>query len=167
MPFEPQWAKIPLAARWAVSLLVAVGIVVALVRFIDTHGTNALAHVSQRNLNTEAQQAKIVIGQDQAPVTVHVRTSQSARSALVAGVRRDMNRRITSATIDGPLTHTACGVAGRTGDRVAYHCLADAAHVRYPFYAVYTAHAHSVAFCKKDFPPIPSENIPISKRCQL
>jgi hypothetical protein len=167
MPFEPQWARIPLSARWAISLLVAIVLVVLLVRFVDRHSNNSLAHVSQKNLSAEAGQAKIVIGQDQAPVTVHVAAGASAQTALIAGVRRDMNRRITSATIDGPLTGVACGISGHHGALVGYHCLAEAAHVRYPFVAVLTPSAHRVVFCKKDFPPIPSENIPVSARCLL
>jgi hypothetical protein len=167
MPFEPQWARIPLSARWAISLVVAIVLVVLLVGFVDHHSNNSLAHVSRKNLNTEAAQARIVIGQDQAPVTVHLAGGASAQAALIAGVRRDMNRRITSATIDGPLTGVVCGVSGHRGARAGYHCLAEAGHVRYPFVAVLTPSAHRVVFCKKDFPPIPSENIPVSQRCEL
>jgi hypothetical protein len=165
VPFEPQWAKIPLAVRWAVSLLVAVALVVLLVRFVDTHGSNALAHVSQKNLNTENRQAEIVVGQEQAPVTTTVPAGTSATQALRTAVRRDMNRQITQATIDGPLQSVTCVVHGGTLQRTGYHCLAKANGETYPFLAVVTPKARRAVFCEKIYPPIPSENIPVSARC--
>ena len=167
MPFEPQWAKIPLTVRWAVSLLVAVALVVLLVRFVDTHGSNALAHVSQRNLNAENHQAQIVVGQEQAPVTIAIPAGTSATQTLRAAVRRDMNHQITDATIDGPLQSVVCIVHGGTLQRSGYHCLAEAGNVKYPFLAVITPKAHRAVFCEKIYPPIPSENIPVSARCDV
>jgi hypothetical protein len=165
MPFESQWARIPLAVRWGVCLVVAVVLIALLVRFVSHHNGNALAHVSARNLRRESEQAQVLIGQDQAPQTVHV--GASAGAALVAGVRADMRHRISTANIDGPLQRVRCGRTGAGAGRIAYHCLAEAGHVSYPFLAVVTPRTHRAVFCKKDFPPAPSENIPVSARCRL
>ena len=167
MPFESRWSKIPLRVRWAVSFAVAIAAVVLLVRFVESQGNSSLVKVSSRNLRIESRQADIVIGEDQAPVTLRVPAGHSASSVLMAGVRRDMTHRITTATIDGPLGRVACGEAGHRGGRVAYHCTAEAGHVGYPFVGVATARTHRVVFCKKDFPPLPSENIPVSASCEL
>jgi hypothetical protein len=165
VPFEPQWAKIPLSVRWAVSLLVAVTLVVLLVSFVDHNNSNALAHVSQKNLNTENRQANIMVGQQQAPVTTTVPAGTSATQALRAAVRRDLNHQISQATIDGPLQNVYCVVHGGTLARTGYHCLAKVDGEAYPFLAVVTPKTHRAVFCEKVYPPIPSENIPVSARC--
>jgi hypothetical protein len=165
MPFEPQWAKIPLRVRWAVSLLVALVLVVLLVRFVDANNSNALAHVSQKNLNTENRQAEIVVGQEQAPVTTTIPAGKPVTQTLRSAVRRDMNHQITDATIDGPLQSVSCVVHGGTLQRTGYHCVAKADGEAYPFLAVVTPKARRAVFCEKIYPPIPSENIPVSARC--
>ena len=165
MPFEPQWAKIPLRVRWAVSFLVAIALVVLLVRFVDANNSNALAHVSQKNLDTENRQAEIVVGQEQAPVTTAVPAGKPVTQTLRAAVRRDMNHQITDATIDGSLQRVSCVVHGGTLQRTGYHCVAEASDVNYFFLAVFTPKAHRAVFCEKIYPPIPSENVPVSARC--
>jgi hypothetical protein len=166
MPFESLWARIPLLVRWGICLLIGVAVVVALVAFVSHNNGNGLAHISAKNSAREARQAQIIIGQDQAPRTVHVR-GHDAVAALVAGVRHDMRRRIATGNLDGPLRSVRCGRSGARGGRIGYHCLAEADGVRYPFLAIFTPAAHRAAYCKKDFAPQEGENIPVSARCLL
>lgn len=169
MPFESQWARIPLGVRWGVSLLVGALIVAGIVVFVSANNNNSLAHVSAKNAAREARQAAILIGEDQAPRTVAVpgRGLRAAEAALVTGIRRDMRRQIAQGTFDGPLGSVSCVPHGGGPQRVAYHCIAVAAQVRYPFLAVATPARHQAVFCKKDYAPQPGENIPVSARCRL
>jgi hypothetical protein len=167
MPFESQWARIPLAIRWGVSLLIGVVLIVALVRFVTHNNGNGEAHLSRAGLASEAKQDAIVVGQDQAPKVVHIRSARSARSSLVAGVRADMNHRIYTNNVAGPLQWVRCGRSGADGAKIGYHCIAKADDINYPFLAVITPARHTAVFCKKDYPPVPSETIPVSRRCLL
>ena len=167
MPFENQWARIPLAVRWGMSLLVGAALVVALVILVSAHTHTGLAHIRAKAARQQDQQAQILIGQDQAPHTVALPSAGSAKTALEAGVRAEMRHRIATGNVDGPLQGLACGVSGHHGAETGYHCIAKAADVNYPFLAVADPGAHRIAFCKKDFPPAPGENIPVSLSCRL
>jgi hypothetical protein len=167
MPFENQWARIPLGVRWGVSLLIGAAVIVALVLFVTHHNDNGLAHISAKAQAQESKQANVLIGQDQAPRTVALAAGTGARAALVAGVRADMRHRIRTGNVDGPLQSVRCGESGHRAGTLGFHCLAEAADVNYPFLAVADPHAHRAVFCKKDFPPSPTENIPVSARCRL
>jgi hypothetical protein len=167
MPFENQWARIPLSVRWGISALIGVAAIVALVLFVTHHNDNGLAHVSAKAQELESKQADVLIGQDQAPRTVALDSASGAQAALVAGVRADMRHRIATGNVDGPLQSVRCGESGHRAGALAFHCIAEAADVNYPFLAVATPSAHRAFFCKKDFPPSPTENIPVSRRCRL
>ena len=169
MPFESPWARIPLGVRWAISLLVGVVIVVAIVVFVSHNDDNSLAHVSARNVARESRQAEIILGEDQAPRAVHVSGTglRATEAALVAGIRHDMRHRIARGNVDGPLSSVSCVPHGGGPDRVAYHCIAEAGHVRYPFVAAATPAHHRAVFCKKDYAPQQGETIPVSARCRL
>jgi len=166
MPFESQWARIPLAIRWGVCLVVAVVLIALLVRFVSHHNGNGEVPVSAKKFKLERDQAQVLIGQEQAPVRVRLPAGTAATTALAAAVRHDMRRQIDHATIDGPLQRVHCVVHGGTLARTGYHCTAEAAHVHYPFLAVVSPKAHRAFFCEKVYPPSPSENIPVSKRCR-
>jgi hypothetical protein len=169
MPFESLWVRIPLAARWGISLLIGVAIVVALVIFVTHNDGNGLAHESAKGVAREQRQAEILIGQDQAPhlVTIHGRGASAATAALVAGIRREMRHQIALGNYDGPLQSIRCVPHGGGGGRLGYHCLAEAASVRYPFLAIVTPRTHRAAFCKKDYAPQHGQNIPVSAACRL
>jgi hypothetical protein len=96
-----------------------------------------------------------------------VSSAARAATSLEAGVRSDMRHRIRTGNVAGPLQKVACGPSGRRPGRLGFHCIAEAADVNYPFLAVVTPRTRRGVFCKKDFPPSPSENIPVSPRCRL
>jgi hypothetical protein len=41
----------------------------------------------------------------------------------------------------------------------------ESAAVSYPFLGVVDLRAKQITYCKRDPPPVPSENIPVSSRC--
>jgi hypothetical protein len=43
--------------------------------------------------------------------------------------------------------------------------VATAADVNYDFLGVVDVPAHRLTYCKRDEPPVPSMNIPVSRRC--
>ena len=67
--------------------------------------------------------------------------------------------------IDGPLGRIACRRTGDTPGRRAFKCTAVAGGVSYPFLGVVDLRARRVTYCKRDEPPVPSLNIPVSRRC--
>ena len=166
---QPLWLRIrpPLWARWALALLVAAAAVVALIVFVRGHNDNGLAHVGPAAERRANHEAVVVVGQDQAPRTIHLAGGAAVAPRLVEAVRGDMRHRIAIGNIGGPLQTVSCTRSGTHGGEVGYSCDAHAADVAYPFLAVATPSRHRVVYCKRDLPPVPSENIPVSRRCRL
>ena len=76
-----------------------------------------------------------------------------------------MASQIARGFIDGPIERASCGSRGGTPARLVFGCTVEAADVNYPFDAVLAPGAHRVTYCKRDLPPVPSMNIPVSPRC--
>lgn len=167
MPFESQWSRIPLAARWVVSLIIAAVMIVLLVAFVSHNNGNGEAPISKSRLKQEYAQDTILLHQEQAPHSVHVASAASAQTTLVASVGRLMRRQVTANILPGPVQHVRCWENARQGPRVGFHCSAKADDISYPFLAVYTPSAHRAVFCKKVYAPVASEDIPVSRRCRL
>ena len=169
MNLHSAWLRIrpPLWLRWALSLLVAAAAAVVIVEFVDHHNGNALAHLNRAALQRAAREATVVVGQDQAPHTVRLAHGASASATLVSAVRADMRHRIATGNIGGPLQKVTCARSGASGGAQGFNCRAVAASVSYPFLAVATPRAGHAVYCKRDPPPAPSENIPVSRRCRL
>jgi hypothetical protein len=76
-----------------------------------------------------------------------------------------MSSQIRIGAIDGPLTRTLCSRVGGSDARQVWHCTAVAANVTYPFDGVVEPGARRLTYCKRDLPPVPSMNVPVSGRC--
>jgi hypothetical protein len=90
----------------------------------------------------------------------------AAAVAIDRAIRADMTAMIDEGSLDGPLQRSSCtrtGPPGKAGQ--SFGCTVSAAGVTYPFVGVVDARARTIVFCKRDPPPIPSENIPLSPRC--
>jgi hypothetical protein len=163
------WLRVrpPLWARWSISLVIAVVAIGALVYFVSHHNGNSLAHISTAAEKQESRQAQIVVGQDQAPRTATIVSGATPQATLVAAVRQELRHRIAQGIIDGQLQSVACRRTGHKAGRLGFGCTARVGNVRYPFLAVANVSAHRILYCKRDPPPIPSESIPVSKRCRL
>jgi predicted GNAT superfamily acetyltransferase len=167
VPFESQWSRIPLVARWALCLLLGAVVIVLLVAFVSHNNGNGEATLSKAKLKQEYSKDTILVHQEQAPHVVRVDSAAGAPAALAAGVGRVMHRQVTANILPGPVQHVRCWENARKGSRVAFHCSAKAADISYPFLAVYTPSTHRAVFCKKVYAPVASEDIPVSGRCRL
>ena len=153
--------------RWAISIVVGVAVIAALVVFVDHNNNNSEAKGSAKSLERENQEAEIIVGADQVPHTVALKRGQSVDARLVAAVRADIRHRLKTGNIQGRVQKIDCHRSGAGSGRVAYSCIAQVQNVKYPFVGVFTAKSKRITYCKRDEPPVPSENIPVSPRCRL
>ena len=157
----------PLWVRWVLSFSVAAALLVALVRFVESNNSDS-SQAIENPAGAEAQnrEAAILVAQDQAPHTVRLKPQAVPARAIERAVRADMASLIAHQALDGPLGRSTCTQIGPRGTvRVAYRCMVVAGGVTYPFLGVVDLHAQQITYCKRDPPPVPSENIPVSRRC--
>jgi len=157
----------PLWARWVLSFAVAIVALVALIVFVDRHNNDNLATQSPKAVARANREAEIVVAQDQAPHVLALRSVSDPRAAFTRAVRNDMNYRINRGIIDGNLDHVRCSRNGRRGGTLSFNCVATADQVNYQYMGVVHLAARQLIYCKRDAPPVPSMNIPVSSRCDL
>ncbi len=158
---------LPLWARWTLSLTVAVVLAVALVVFVDAHNNNNLATVNPTAALRANREADIVVAQDQAPHVVNLGPGTPAREGFTRTVRAEMNQLLVHGEIQGPLDRVTCAVTGSASGVTGYRCIGEANDVNYVFEGVIDHRARRITYCKRDPPPVPSQTIPISRRCQI
>ncbi|MFZ0092233.1 MAG: hypothetical protein WAL63_22220 [Solirubrobacteraceae bacterium] len=158
--------RIPLWARWALSLTVAAALLVALIVFVDRHNSNGSLVQSPRAIARANQEAEIVVKQDEAPHVITLTSAGDPHAVFLHAIRADMTRRIAEGIIDGTLQRLTCARHGQSGSRLRFSCTATAADVNYEFVGVIEPTARRLIYCKRDPPPVPSQNIPLSPRCQ-
>jgi hypothetical protein len=152
--------------RWALSLGTGAALLVALVVFVNGHNSDSLAVQSPAALARANREADIVVAQDQAPHVVTLTSASAPVGAMTRTVRSEMTRLIARGTVPGPLQRTFCRKAGGKGSRLAFSCVATAAQVNYDFVGVVNLPARQLTYCKRDAPPVPSQDIPVSRRCR-
>ncbi len=152
----------PVWARWVLSFAVGAIALVLLVIVVAHSNPNGLAPQNPAAVVRANREAETLVEQDQAPRVTTAAARTSARSAIERAVRADMGARVSLGQITGPLQRVTCARAAR---RSAYSCTATAADVNYDYLGVVDARAHRVTYCRRDPPPVPSENIPVSARC--
>jgi hypothetical protein len=162
----PFWLRVPLWARWALSLIIAVALVVALIVFVDRHNNNNLATLSPAATLRADREAEVVVSQDQAPHVLKLDSTVTPKAAFTRAIRAEMNNLLAHGEIDGPLDRVTCASAGPGPGVTGYRCTGEADDVNYIFLGVIDPRADRITYCKRDPPPVPSENIPISRRCQ-
>jgi hypothetical protein len=160
--------KPSLRVQWILSVSIAAVVVVVLVIVVDKGNQTANAPappINRAAVTEENREARILVTQDQAPHLAALPAGSTA--AAVAGVvRAYMSGQIAHGVIDGPIEHSSCGAGeGSTPARLVFDCTVVAADVNYPFDAVVAPAAHQITYCKRDLPPAPSMNIPVSARC--
>jgi hypothetical protein len=160
--------------QWALALGGAAVFIVALIVFVNREdatanqpaGVTTPAAIAEQN-----REARIVVGEDQAPHVMRLRGhGPPAGVGLAAGALRDavvayMRRQVASGAIAGPVMRSGCTPSGASGSRRAFHCVVEAGNVNYPFLGVVDLASRQVTYCKRDAPPVPSMNIPVSRRC--
>ena len=156
----------PLWVRWVLSFVVAGALLFGLVRFVDSNNANSEGTANAAAAAEENREAQILVGQDQAPHVVALKPGGAPAAALARAVHAAIGRLIALQQLDGPLGRSSCTATGpRRGLRLAYSCSVAAGSVSYPFLGVVDLRNRKVTYCKRDPPPVPSENIPVSSRC--
>ena len=157
--------RVPMWAKWVLSFGVGAILLVALIIYVnhnnsDSPPSNNLAGQTRAN-----REAEVVVERDQAPHVIRLAPGTSAHDRMVRAVRASMSALVSRGIIDGPLQRVRCTTHG-AGDRLGLSCVATAADVNYDFVGAATLRAHRLTYCKRDQPPVPSMNIPVSRRCQ-
>lgn len=145
---------------------IAAALVVGLVVWVDHHNTDGLATQSPAALARANREATIVVAQDQAPHVIRLRSAAHPGAAFARTVRAEVNGLVDRGIIDGTLQHVACDRHGGGGDTLGFSCKAVVDGVNYPFVGVVHVTARQLVYCKRDEPPVPSQNIPVSRRCE-
>jgi hypothetical protein len=165
---RPDWffLRPPLWLRWALSLTVAAALIIALVLFVDHHNSDGLAPESPAAAVRANREDEIVVAQDQAPHGAQVPARTAPLAAIERAVRAETAQEIAKGELDGPLQRTRCTPTGSsTATRRAFRCTVTANDVNYQFDGVVEVRARRLTYCKRDEPPVPSQNIPVSPRC--
>jgi hypothetical protein len=152
-------------ARFALSLSVGVILLVALIVFVEHNNTDSnrtLTPAEQAKVNQEAER---VVAADQAPRVVRLTGADSPRAGFVRTVRATMSGLVKKGLIDGPLQRVRCTRHGGVAGRPAFSCVGTANDVNYDFVGVVDTNARQLTYCKRDEPPVPSQDIPVSPRC--
>ena len=153
-------------SKFAVSLAVGAILLVALIIFVNHNNTDSnqtLTPSEQAKVNREAER---VVAADQAPHFVVLKSGESPQAGFARTVHAAMAVPVKRGVVDGPLERVRCTRHGGGSDRQAFTCIATADHVNYDFVGVVQVPANRLTYCKRDEPPIPSQNIPVSAACR-
>jgi hypothetical protein len=152
-------------AKFAVSLTVGVILLVALIIFVNHNNTDSnqtLTPSEQAKVNREAER---VVAADQAPQMVTLKPGESPHDGIVRTVHIAMASLVNRGVVDGPLQRVRCTRHGGTSGRQAFTCVATANNVNYDYVGVVAVPTHRLTYCKRDVPPVPTQNIPVSPAC--
>ena len=149
---------------------VAAAVVIALVVFVnyETNDVSAIAGVTSPNaIREQNREDTILVQQQQAPHVVKLKAGQSPVSGVHAAVVGYMTHQINVGSMDGPIKSSSCRPAGGTSSRQVFHCqvTASAQNVTYPFDGVVQPPSGVITYCQRVAPPVPSMNVPVSRRC--
>jgi len=156
----------PLWLQWVLSIVVATAAIFALVRFVQSNTANQITTESPAGEVRQNQEAEALVAEDQTPHTLRLPRHTAPAATLNRAIRADMTTMIDQGSLDGPLQRSSCaptGPIGMAGQR--FRCTVSAAGVSYPFVGVIDARARTIVYCKRDPPPVPSQNVPLSPRC--
>jgi hypothetical protein len=157
--------RFPMWTKFALSLGVGAILLAALIIFVDHNNTDSnrtLTPSEQAKVNREAER---VVAADQAPHVVTLTGAESPRAGIVRTVRATMSSQVNRGLIDGPLQRVRCTRHGGAAGRRVFSCVATADNVNYDFVGVVDVTARQLTYCKRDEPPVPSHDIPLSPRC--
>ena len=147
------------------SFTVGAVLLVALIIYVDHHNTDSPPSQNLAAQTRANQEAALVIERDQAPQVIKLRRGATPVKGLTGAVHTTMSGLINRGIIDGPLQKVRCARHGGGAGTPAFSCVATVDDVNYDFLGVVNVPAHRVTYCKRDVPPVPSMNIPVSPRC--
>jgi hypothetical protein len=147
------------------SVLVAVVVLVVVVRFVQSHNSDATASQTATGLARANAESTVVVKQDQAPHVAKLKPGLSPEAGIARAVKADIASSVNQGFINGPIEHAGCRALAPHAAR--FSCTVVAANISYPFLGVVDVSAGRITYCKKDQPPVPSQNIPVSRRCTV
>ncbi len=157
----------PLWLRFALALLIAAALMVAMVRFVSTHNTDYNPRTNLAEAARANQDAEILIAQDQAPRGAVLSRGVTPSAGLERAIHRRLSVQVRQGGISGPLTAADCRPAGpAAGARRAFRCTIQSGGVIYPYSGVVATNTRRITFCKRDPPPVASDSVPISPLCR-
>jgi hypothetical protein len=160
---------LPAWLQFSVTLGIGAIVIVAVVLYVHHVGNDSAQEApvtSPKAVKEENREANILVRQDQAPHHASLGPGSAAADGLRAAVLKYMRHQINIGVISGPVTKSSCVArSGSTSTRQSLRCDVTAADVTYPFYGVVEPKSGQITYCKKDQPPIPSMNVPLSARC--
>jgi hypothetical protein len=167
-----RYRSLPLWGRWLITIVVygvAVAAVVIVVRG-GVSGGGGVTTQSEAKAEAEANhEAQIVVEEDQAPHVAAWRSHTPVPMALKHAITGDVNTRIATQQLTGPLQSVHCAPSGAaSAGRMPYRCTVTTAGIAYPFLAIADKQSGQLTWCKVDPPPSfgGSTSIPISSRCK-
>jgi hypothetical protein len=153
-------------AKWVLSLVVAGGLVAALIVFVDNNQNNAPYTALPQHVAETKREDTILVEQDQAPRKSRLAQRARPGAGIAAAVAADMRRQISEQSFPGPLNGVRCAaVKPLVPTRLPFNCTGEAAYVNYPYVGVVDTSARTITICKHDIPPQPGINIPDSPLC--
>ncbi len=165
-----KYRSLPLWLQWGLPFTLAAALVIALVVYVHHQTYDLPAVPSPTKPSAIAalnQEGTIVVKQQQAPHTYRLGAGESPARGVRAAVVGYMQHQIAQGLMDGPITRSSCRAAGGSTDRLVFRCQVTASRqvLIYPFDGVVDPATGVVTYCQRVQPPIPSMNIPVSKRC--
>lgn len=155
----------PLWLRWFLSVVVAAVVLILVVRFVQSHNSTVTASQTPSGLARANAESTVVVKQDQAPHVAGLKPGLSPVSGVASAVKADIDDSVNQGFINGPIQSSKCKSLSPHGHTLRFSCTVVAANISYPFLGVVDPSAHRITYCKKDEPPVPSQNIPVSRRC--
>lgn len=162
------YLNLPLWQRFVVSLSVGAILLIGLVVWVSGHNTDSQPSGNDPAATVRANhEAEILVAQDQAPRMAPLRAGIPPAIALEHVVHVWLATQVASGAISGPLKRARCRPTGaRSGSSRGFSCTIESGGVNYPFLAAVDTGGRRIAVCKRDPPPVPSENVPVSSRCR-
>jgi hypothetical protein len=157
--------RFPLWLRWFLSVLVAVVALILVVRFVQNHNSDANASQSPSAFARATRESTIIVEQDQAPHIAKLKPGVRPAVAIARAVRGDIEHSVNQGFINGPIQSSRCTALAPAGKTLRFRCSVQAQNISYPFAGVVDVSAGRITYCKRDPPPVPSQNIPVSRRC--
>ncbi len=157
----------PLWLRFALALLIATALMVAMVRFVTTNNTDYNPRTNLAVAARANRDAEILIAQDQAPRGAILPRGLAPAAGLEQAIHRRLSIQVGRGGIAGPLMAAHCRSAGpAAGARRPFRCTIESGGVVYPYSGVVATETRRITFCKRDPPPVASDSVPISPLCR-
>jgi hypothetical protein len=141
-------------------------VIVGLIRFVQSSTANQITTENPAAAVQANREGEILVAQDQTPHAARLSPRAAPGAALNRAIRADMAKLIAQAELDGPLQSSSCTPTGPSrAAKLGFRCSVQADGISYPFVGVVDARARMITYCKRDPPPVPSQNVPLSPRC--